>query len=788
MRGGHDGVWVLSAAILICHLLTCGSAAYGQTSSGGIETVVVTAAAPLPGSGIAIDKVAGEVETLSVRDLTADRQMDVLPNAAATQLSSVNLNDEQGSQFQPDFVYRGFEASPISGVAEGVAVYQDGTRLNESFGDNVNWDLIPEFAVDRLTLQSNNPVFGLNTMGGAVTLEMKNGLTFDGARAELSGGAFGNITGNAEYGARFGHFGIYIGIGGLHDDGFRYHSPTSLQQVYGDLAYEADDLTLHLSVSGARNRIAAVGPTPVELLVMDRRATFTYPQSMKNEMALAQLRGTYDAGGRLNVSFNSYYRHFHQTLVDGNTTDVDYCGNDPAQLCLEGHNNYPADALFDAAGNPVSSGVVPAGATLGETDFTKTQTNAWGVAAQIAWSRSFAGHANKLVVGGSLDQGSTNYTAFGELGTLLDSLRVVGSGVVIDQARSPSASPPIESPVNVGARNLYGGIYAIDVLDITPDLSWTLSGRLNTARIKLADRGTGTLNGSHGFSRLNPGTGLTYKIANGFTVYSGYSESNRAPTAGELSCADPASPCLLDAFLVSDPPLKQVVSHTYEFGLRGSFKTPAFSGKFEWRASAYRTNAANDILLLASSVNGFGYFQNAGTTRHEGADFHIGYRQDRWTFSANYSYLQATFRNAQSLPSNSPSADADGLIHVERGDRIPMNPASRLTLSADYAVLPQWTMGADLRLQSGEYLTGDESNQQPKLPGYTTVNLRSSYNLGPRLTVLGEIQNLLDQRYYSYGAFAALDGLPAGLNLTNSRTYSPAPGRLFFIGLRANPG
>lgn len=774
----------LGFGILAVSLL--GRPANGQSDpDASIETVVVTAAAPLPGSGIDADKMAGEVETLNMSDLMRDRQTDVLPNAVATQFSSVSLNDEQGSQFQPDFVYRGFEASPISGVAEGVAVYQDGTRLNESFGDNVNWDLIPEFAVDRFTLQSNNPVFGLNTMGGAVTLEMKSGLTFDGVDAELSGGSFGNITGEAEYGARFGNFGLYIGLGGLHDDGFRYRSPTDLRQAYSDLAYQGHDLTLHLSLSGASNNIAAVGPTPVQMLAADRKAIFTYPQAMENDAELVQFRGAYNASNTLTFSFNTYYRHFRQHLIDGNTTDVDYCGNNPAELCLEGDNNYPGDALYDAAGNPVPASVLPAGATPGETDFTQTNTNAWGVAGQMAWSELLGGHTNKLVAGGSFDQGRTNYSAFGELGTLLDSLQVVGSGVVIDQGLSPTASPPIETPVDVAARNGYGGLYAIDVFDITPALSWSLSGRFNTAQITLTDRGGGSLNGSHSFSRFNPGTGLTYKVTSGLTAYAGYSESNRAPTAGELSCANPASPCLLDAFLVSDPPLRQVVSHTYEAGLRGRFYIGALPGQFVWNASAYRTDADHDILLLATAVNGFGYFQNAGTTRHQGVDLHVGYHDATWNLSASYSYLDATFRNAQTLSSNSPSADANGLIYVRPGDRIPMNPASRLVLSGDFAITHSWRVGADLRFQSGEYLVGDESNQQPQLPGFTTVNVRTSYGVGNHFTLFGEIQNLLGRRYNTYGAFTELDGLPADINLTNPRTYSPAPGRLFFIGLRA---
>lgn len=778
---------MLKLCIAVCNVVAV-AISYGPAwgaSESSIETVVITAAAPLPGRGIDADKVAGEVETLAVPDLMRDRQTDVLPNAVATQLSSVSLNDEQGSQFQPDFVYRGFEASPISGVAEGIAVYQDGVRLNESFGDNVNWDLLPEFAVDRFTLQSNNPVFGLNTMGGAVTLEMKSGLTFTGAAAALLGGSFGNVTGDAEYGARSGNFGVYVGVGGVHDDGFRYRSATDLRQAYADLAYQDRGVALHLSFSGASNGIAAVGPTPVEMLAQDRRAIFTYPQSMRNEMEMAQFRGTYEVSGTLTLSFNSYYRHFHQSLIDGNTTDVDACDNDPAQLCLEGDNLYPDDALHDDAGNPVPASVLPPGATPGETDFTRTDTNTWGIAGQVTWSGPLGGHANTLVLGGSYDQGETSYAAFGELGTLLDSLDVVGSGVAIDQGQSPAASPPIETPVSVGARNGYGGLYAIDVFDITPALSWTLSGRLNTAQIELVDHRGTALNGSHGFPRFNPGTGLAYKIVEGATAYAGYSESNRAPTAGELSCADPASPCLLDAFLVSDPPLKQVVSHTYEFGLRGRFEMDLLPGQFTWNANAYRTDADNDILLLATDVNGFGFFQNAGTTRHQGIDLHLGYRDARWRLAASYSYLDATFRNAQILSSNSPSADANGLIFVWPGNRIPLNPANRFTVSADYAVAKDWTVGTDLRFQSGEYLVGDASNQEPKLPGFTTVNLRTSYNVASHFTVFGEIENLFGRRYYTYGAFTELDGLPPSFNLANPRTYSPAPGRLYFMGLRA---
>ncbi|HWE05314.1 MAG TPA: TonB-dependent receptor, partial [Rhizomicrobium sp.] len=645
-------------------------AARGQEAQG-IETVTVIAVAPMPGTGIDANKIAGETQTLSMSDLARDRPQDAVPNAVATRLSSVSLGGEEGSPFQPDFIFRGFHASPVSGSAEGLAVYQDGVRLNESFGDTVNWDLIPEFAVDRFTVQSNNPVFGLNALGGAVTLTMKNGLNFEGTDVDLSGGSFGNLTGHAEYGARFGKLGIYFGIGGVEDDGFRYHSPTALRQAYGDLAWQNGRLALHLSASGALDDIGALGPTPVQLLAQDPRAVFTWPQSTENGMELVQLRGSWRASDTLSLSANTYVRHFIQHLVDGNTTDVATCTNDPAQLCLEGSDLYPRDALYDAQGKPVPTSALPPGATPGETDFTRTDTTSEGAALQGSLTLPIPGHDNTLVAGASLDRGATNYAAQGELGTLMSNLEIAGSGVIIDQSLSPTAQPPIEAPVNVDATNTATGVYALDVFDLTSQLSWTLSGRLNIAQIGLRDRLGGALTGDHAYTHFNPGTGLAYKLSGSLTAYAGYSESNRAPTAGELSCSNPVSPCLLGAFLVSDPALKQVVSRNIEAGLRGSFASAMLPGRFSWSAGAYRTDAQDDIQLLATSINGFGFFSNAGTTRHQGVDLHLGYLDRSLRIDASYSWLDAIFLNSENLSSNSPAANAQGLIHVAPGDRLP---------------------------------------------------------------------------------------------------------------------
>ena len=59
-------------------------------------------------------------------------------------LPGVALSSQTGNDFQLDFNYRGYVAGPVIGTPQGLAVYQNGVRINEVFGDVVNWDLIPQ--------------------------------------------------------------------------------------------------------------------------------------------------------------------------------------------------------------------------------------------------------------------------------------------------------------------------------------------------------------------------------------------------------------------------------------------------------------------------------------------------------------------------------------------------------------------------------------------------------------------------------------------------------------------
>ena len=155
-------------------------------------------------------------------------------------LAGVALSDQTGNQFQLDINYRGFIASPVIGTPQGLAVYQNGVRINEVFGDIVNWDFIPEKAINQLTLVPSNPVYGLNALGGALSLEMKNGFTYHGVEGELSGGSYGRVGASVQAGGQNGNSSGYITADAIDDAGWRQNSPSRLRRVYADYGIRGD--------------------------------------------------------------------------------------------------------------------------------------------------------------------------------------------------------------------------------------------------------------------------------------------------------------------------------------------------------------------------------------------------------------------------------------------------------------------------------------------------------------------------------------------------------------------
>jgi iron complex outermembrane receptor protein len=743
-------------------------------------TPAATVAAPAEPGAIDRDKVPSNIQTLSAADFDPATTPSLL-DALARGLPGVALSDQTGNQFQLDLNYRGFIASPVIGTPQGLAVYQNGVRINEVFGDIVNWDFIPQNAISRMTLVPSNPIYGLNAIGGALSFEMKNGFTYHGVEGEVSGGSYGRIGSSVQAGGQVGNLSGYIAADAIDDAGWRDYSASSLRRVYVDLGARGDQTEFHVTFTGADNNFGAAAATPVQMLEQNWSSVYTLPQTTQNQLAFLTASASWKPSDTWTYQANAYFRNFNQAHVDGNGTNTQNTGcPDPTVLCFPNLNGTVSN-LITTTGQTVPATGLLGTSVLGEIDRTWTTTNSFGGTAQAASSEKVFGHDNNFVVGMSIDRGLVQFSTTSELGTINPNQFpfVQGSGLFIDQPSGDVA------PVGLGATTLYTGVYTTDTFDVTPRLSVTAGARFNFAQINLMDQlgNDPLLNGSHDYSHFNPMVGATYKLTPNLTLYGDFAVANRAPTPLELGCSDPLRPCLIDNALVGDPNLNQVVTYTFEAGLRGHFDIA--KGQLNWTVGAYHALNTDDIINVASPIPGHEYFQNGGDTLRQGIEANATYKWDRWNIYANYTYVDATFLNALTLSSPfNPYADANGNIFVVPGDHLAGIPDFRFKLGAEYRITDPWKLGADLNVVGSQYLVGDESNQNPKIPAYWVVNLHSSYQISKNFEVFGLVKNLFNQRYYVYGTFFDTTSFPY-LNLTDPRTFVPGMPFAAYVGARA---
>jgi len=756
-----------------------------------LAPVVVTATA-IPGASIDIDKFPGNVQVLSAADLSREGAAS-LTTALDSNLSSVSVNDDLDDPFQPDILYRGFEASPVLGTPQGLAVYQNGVRINEAFGDTVNWDLFPDIAIQRVELLSSSPLYGLNALGGAVSVDMKNGFTYQGADLELQGGSYGERAVTAQYGVNSGVFGVYVAGRALDWDGWRQFSNDRMREIFAALSAHTETATLDLSYTRADNTMKGQGPAPVQELAVNRSLVFTGPQSNINTLNFLTLNGNLKFTQDLSLQGVLYYRDYAQTVANGNTTDYEACTNTPGILCQPDALTPLANARGQTLPDISDGGALD----IGENDYELIHAWGRGASLQATDSRSIAGHDNQVSAGVAVDYASTRYFTGAQIGVINSELLVLPSNLIVDTPENSYAAQNFgdATPVSVDSINKNLGMYLTDTFNVLTDLAVTASGRYNITHIDLEDQLGTNLDGNNRFVHFNPALGATYKFLPAVTLYGGWSQNTRAPTPSEIECSSPTAPCLLPTNLAGDPPnLKEVISHTSELGLRGKLSGATGPGsEIHWNLSVFRTLLENDIYGVATSVSQ-GFFQNIGDTRRQGVEAGINYRASHWSTYLNYSFVQAEFRSPLVVPSPSnPYQDANGDIQIEPGDRLPGIPAHRLKAGADYKIVPSWTLGASVSIVSSVYYVGDESNQLAPIPGYTVVHLHSTYRPAQHLELFATIDNLFNRKYSTWGILSdptgigapgiPPDGMTNGAGVDN-RFLSPAAPFEAFAGVR----
>jgi iron complex outermembrane recepter protein len=741
-----------------------------------VPRIDIIGASPLLGSGIDRDTVPAETNVLKGNDLTRGGTL-ISPDvtrALNEEVGGVNLNSASGNPYQPTMFYHGFEASPLQGTPQGLAVYVNGIRFNSAFGDTVNFDLIPNLAIDEMNLVGSNPVFGLNALGGAVNVQLKNGFTYHGGEISFHGGSFDTYAADFQYGKQSGNTAVYVAASGIHSGGWRDEQSSDIENFYGDVGWRGNKGELHFSALFGNSELNGPGTSPVQLLAVDPAAQFTSPNQISNRFTEVSLSGNLEVSDTISIQAVTYYNNLLQKVANGNAPNDTPCNDGSGLLCTD-----------SGPSTTVGGGTIPA--FLGSSPFSyseldnqTTNTNGYGVSVQATDTQTVFGFKNHLVAGFSFDGAQTQFTGASFIGGITsDSRSFIGPGVIIDE-------PGSNSPVRVGVSDAYYGLFLTDTLNLTDRLALTASGRFNVAQINLNDENGGDLTGNHNYQRFNPAVGATYQATPWLTAYAGYAEANRAPTPAELSCASAADSCSLANFFVGDPNLKQVVAHTLEVGVRGTVATND-SDHVNYNLGLYRSNLDDDIIFVNSVTLNRAFFTNVDQTRRQGIDASIEYKTPRWSAYAAYTYTDATYQSGfvEAAGSN-PAADANGNINISPGNRLPGVPLNQGKLGLTFRPTDKWTIGGVLIAQSGQFLVGDEANLTPQLPAFFTLNLSTSYQVTPHVQLFASVENVTNERYYTFGTFSPTSSvfISQAPNATNPRAYSPAAPVGGYGGLR----
>lgn len=792
--------------LAVVGVITATSSVYAADKALKADKVEVFSNTPLKGIGLPLNKVPANIQladSKAVKNQAGVSIADYMQN----NMQGVTVSDMTGNAWQPEINFRGYSASSLTGNAQGLSTYIDGVRVNEPFGDVTLWDKIPSFAIDSMQMvPGSNPLFGLNTLGGAIAITTKSGRNNQGAAIEFEAGSWGRQRSLAEFGgvSKDGSVDYMIGYQHTTENGWRKHSPSHVNQLFAKTGWQNDTTKLDLTYIGTDNNLIGNGFTPQNLLSGDRDQIHTRPDFTNNYSHFLALNGSHWFNNDSMFSGNVYYRKSNRQTKNGDLWEED--GNE--------FGTYTAPLSTSGSAGDVTT---LSGSVLNRS---RTTQDTYGATGQMTYNQDWMGKKNQFVIGAGYDYTLLRYkqSAQVNVGAYLDEDPALDpTWVVLDPVFNASRAP-IMSGQNLQADTQSTGLtgkqytarlFATDTLSLTDKWHLNAGASWNFTRVDNVDTlqgprsvaGDKSLTAKDSYTRLNPTVGLTHTPTDNLTLYTSYSESSRAPTSIELGCSNPANPCLLPSAMADDPPLNQVVAKTYEFGGRG-----LLTDSLRWNAGVYQSMNHDDIQFTAAgSSNGAGYYKNVGRTKRQGIDMGLAGNVDKFKWNASYSYVRATYDSDVSFVSSSNSSeDADKMIYAKAGDRIPSIPEHQLKLRGQYSLTPDWIIGTNIIGYSDSYVWGNENNAHKannarcvsdvtncavgsgKVGGYFTVNLDTQYNIGGGWKAFAKATNIFDREYNVSGRLAETMFNSAGEYGHESKILSVLPGapRAAWVGLR----
>lgn len=737
---------------------------------------------PLPSIGISTDIIPGSVQVIKPQDVEQQpgvSHADYLINNT----QGFSITEVGGNPWQPDVQFRGYSAGSILGNPIGLSIYVDGVRENQPFSDVMLWDTVPMWAMaGTQVVAGSNPIYGLNTLGGAIAFQTINGKLFNKGRISATAGSWDRASGLIEYGGVLDGSGVdyYFGYQHSSENGWRDYSPSHLNQAFGKIGKDFENGRLELSYTGAHNNLTGNGLAPKYMLGADNSGVNTVPDLTENRYNKFNLGLTQFIDDKTMFSANAYYVQSNRYTLNGDA-EISYEADAASYSGNTGATNDIVSVTYGALENNGAEG---------EVNLTKTKQDKYGVSGQFTFTQDLFGKPNHLVVGANAETSLITFNQFEvEEQTILTSRKI-----------AYDSSADHEHNTNLSGRTKTFGLYGVNTISLTDQWHLTGGARWNYTEVDNSDRLNGdsapeTLTAKDSWSRINPTIGVTYKPSDNYSTYVSYSESNRAPTSIELGCSNPAAACLLPTQMADDPPLDDVVSKTYEAGARGRL-----TSDISWNASIYHAMNHDDMQFISTNAqNGLGYFDNIGSTRRDGLDLGISgstlplsflseSMQNKLSWNASYGLVHATYDSDLELtsPANNSGTtsttsystissesefyeeavtageidDGDTLraynntISVKKGDQLANVPMHRIKLRLNYDATDKFRIGTNVIGFSKAWALGNENQSHDgdgEVPGYVLVNLDATYKPAQNWTVALKAINIFDKEYYTGG-------------------------------------
>ena len=318
--------------LLIASLFSLGASAADLTTDK-IEVISIT---PLPSIGVSLKEIPSNVQTVKAKDIKDSQALD-LSSYMNQNLSSVYINQTQGNPIQGDLNYRGYTASPLLGTPQGLSLYMDGVRMNQPFGDVVSWDLIPKNAIQSVQLMpGSNPLFGLNTLGGAISIQTKDGRSSPGGVLQTSFGSYRRSLSEFEYGGVSKDNSVDYFVAGTYfnEKGWRDQSKSDFGQLFGKIGWQGEKTDAKLSYAYANTDLNGNGLVPTSALNRDRAGVYTWPDNTQNKSSFLNLNLSHFFTPKTMFSGNVYYRNIRTNSFNGDINETalpEYYGSSSGQ-------------------------------------------------------------------------------------------------------------------------------------------------------------------------------------------------------------------------------------------------------------------------------------------------------------------------------------------------------------------------------------------------------------------------------------------------------------------------